>query len=277
MPMIYEGVEAVKKYLTFFKIRFSMGLQYRIAALAGIATQFVWGFMQIMIYKAFWEADANAFPMTFQATASYVWLQQAFLAFFAAWMIENEIFDTIINGNISYELCRPIKIYNMWFARSLANRMSRAVLRCFPILLVAFFLPEPYGITAPASSWHFVLFLCTLFLGLFVTVAFCMLVYSLTFFTISPHGLRIVFTCSVEFFSGGVIPIPFFPERIQTIIELLPFAAMQNVALRIYSGSMTNAEMIKTLFLQIFWLFALVFIGNSLCKYAEKKVTVQGG
>lgn len=165
----------------------------------------------------------------------------------------------------------------MWFARSLANRMSRAVLRCFPILLVAFFLPEPYGITAPASAWHFVLFLCTLFLGLFVTVAFCMLVYSLTFFTISPHGLRIVFTCSVEFFSGGVIPIPFFPERIQTIIELLPFAAMQNVALRIYSGSMTNAEMIKIIFLQIFWLFALVFIGNSLCKYAEKKVTVQGG
>ena len=147
----------MKKYFAFFRLRFSIGLQYRIAALAGLTTQFVWGFMQIMIYKAFYEADANAFPITFSATASYIWMQQAFLAFFAAWMVENEIFDTVINGNIAYELCRPIKIYNMWFARSLANRMSRAALRCLPILIVASFLPKPYGIATPASMIHFLL------------------------------------------------------------------------------------------------------------------------
>ena len=33
----------MKKYISFFKIRFSMGLQYRTAALAGVVTQFAWG------------------------------------------------------------------------------------------------------------------------------------------------------------------------------------------------------------------------------------------
>ena len=80
----------MKKYMSFFQIRFSMGLQYRTAALAGIVTQFAWGFMEIMIFKAFYEADAAAFPMTLSATASYIWLQQAFLAFFAAWMIDRK-------------------------------------------------------------------------------------------------------------------------------------------------------------------------------------------
>jgi len=254
-----------------------MGLQYRVAALAGLTTQFVWGFMQLMIYKAFYEADANAFPMTFSATVSYIWMQQAFIAFFAVWMIENEIFDTVVNGNIAYELCRPIKIYNMWFARSLANRMSRAVLRCFPILLVAVMLPEPYGISKPASVMHFVLFAITLILGLLVTVSFCMLVYGLTFFTISPQGLRIVFTSTVEFLAGAIIPLPFFPAKLQALMELLPFAAMQNVALRVYSGSMTVLEMQKTIALQVFWLIVLVVLGSSLCKLAEKKITVQGG
>ena len=37
------GVEVcMKKYLSFFRLRFSMGLQYRTAALAGMVTQFFW-------------------------------------------------------------------------------------------------------------------------------------------------------------------------------------------------------------------------------------------
>ena len=267
----------MKKYFSFFRLRFSCGLQYRAAAAAGIVTQFVWGTMEILVFKAFYEADPEAFPMTFAAIVSYIWLQQAFLAFFAAWMMENEIIEAIMNGDIAYELCRPISIYDMWFVRSIANRLSRAVLRCFPILLVAVFLPKPYGICKPASVGHFFLFLITLILGLAVTVAFCMLVYVLSFFTISPNGLRMLFTSAVEFFAGAVIPLPFFPEKVQLVMELLPFAAMQNVALRIYSGSMSTPEMIKAMVLQIFWLSVLVGGGKLLCSLAEKRVIVQGG
>lgn len=267
----------MKKYLSFFRLRFIMGLQYRAAALAGIATQFVWGFMEIMVFRAFYQADAAAFPMSFSATASYIWLQQAFLAFFAAWMMENEIFDSIVNGNIAYELCRPISIYNMWFSRSMANRMSRAVLRCFPILFVAVFVPQPYRMDAPASIRHFIIFIITLMLGLAVTVSFCMLVYVLSFFTISPQGLRMLFVSAVEFLAGAVIPLPFFPEKIQKILELLPFASMQNVALRIYSGSMTSREMARAILLQIFWLLVVTLVGKWLCRVAEKRISVQGG
>ena len=131
---------------------------------------------------------------------------------FSTWMMENEIFDSIVNGNIIYELCRPVNIYNMWFSRSIADRLSRAVLRCFPILIISLFLPLPYGLSAPAGLQYFLLFLITLALGLAVTVSFCMLVYVLTFFTISPQGLRILFTSSVEFFAGAIIPLPFFQK-----------------------------------------------------------------
>ncbi len=254
-----------------------MGLQYRAAAYAGMVTQFAWGFMETLVFRAFYDAEPSAFPMTFAATTSYIWMQQAFLYFFMAWIMESEIFDAIMNGNIAYELCRPIQLYNMWFSRSVANRLSGAVLRCFPILLIAAFIPEPYGLSAPASVMHAVLFLITLLLGLAVTVAFCMLIYALSFFTISPNGLRILFISAVEFFAGAVIPLPFFPPRIQLIMELLPFAAMQNVALRIYSGSMTSEQMTKAVSLQVFWLFVLIVIGKRLCRIAEKRVTVQGG
>ena len=73
----------MKKYLSFFRLSFTMGLQYRAAALAGIVTQFAWGFLEILVFQAFYQAEPGAFPMTMSATASYVWMQQAFLALFA--------------------------------------------------------------------------------------------------------------------------------------------------------------------------------------------------
>ena len=267
----------MKKYLAFFRLRSAMGLRYRAAALAGIATQFAWGFIEIMAMHVFYTENTDTFPMDFPATTSYIWLQQAFLVLFSTWMMENEIFDSIVNGNIIYELCRPVNIYNMWFSRSIADRLSRAVLRCFPILIISLFLPLPYGLSAPAGLQYFLLFLITLALGLAVTVSFCMLVYVLTFFTISPQGLRILFTSSVEFFAGAIIPLPFFPENIQKIMELLPFASMQNVALRIYSGSMDNTQIQKAVILQLAWLVIITLTGKILCYFAEKKITIQGG
>ena len=267
----------MKKYWAFFRLRFSMGLQYRAAALAGIATQFVWGGLEILAFRAFYEADPGAFPMTFQATSTYIWLQQAFLALFMSWFFENEIFDAIQNGNIAYEICRPIEIYNMWFARSVATRLSRAVLRCMPILLVAAFLPAPYGVGSPSSASALICTVFTMLFSLFVVVAIGMLIYLLTFFTLSSAGIRMVASSLMGLLQGEILPIPFFPNGLRQVMELLPFAAVQNVPFRVYSGDLSGASLYRAMLLQVFWLTVLVLLGKWLARKAVKKVVVQGG
>ena len=262
----------MKKYVSFFRMRFSTGLQYRQAAIAGMSTQFVWGAMEILLFKAFYEADPSAFPMEFTALTSYIWLQQAFLALYMMWFLEREIFDSITSGGIAYELCRPLDLYSMWFARNIANRMSKAVLRCIPLLLLATLLPKPYGIRPPKSLLTFLIFLFSMGLALLVTVAFSMILYLLCFYTISPLGIRMV-----AFFSGAVIPLPFLPDGIRKVCELLPFASMQNVPFRIYSGDLSGIEGYGAIFLQLFWVVALISFGKYLLKKALVKVVVQGG
>jgi ABC-2 type transport system permease protein len=266
-----------RKYLSFFRMRFIAGLQYRAAAAAGILTQFVWGVMEILMFKAFYKVNPEAFPMTFKALSSYIWMQQAFLALFMTWFLENEIFQTITEGGIAYELCRPVSLYDMWFVRSMANRLSKAILRCMPILIFAALLPSPYGMRLPMNLKSGVWFLITALLGFLVVVAFCMLVYISTFFTYSPQGVRIVAVSLVEFFAGSVIPIPFLPNGIRQAVELLPFASMQNVPLRIYSGDIAGTEVYLRTGLQLFWLFALVWLGKRITGMALKRVVVQGG
>ena len=110
-----------------------------------------------------------------------------------------------------------------------------------------------------------------------VLVAFCMIIYMLSFFTISPDGIRLVSLSMVEFFQGAIIPLPFFPDAVRKVMELLPFAAMQNVALRVYSGDLAGAALQRAVILQIFWFFAMLACGKALEYRAMKKIVVQGG
>ena len=268
----------MKKYFGFFKVRFQVGLQYRSASIAALTTQFLWGMMEIAAYRAIYLSSGKEPPMEFAALVSYIWLKEAFLAMFNTWIAtDGDIFSVIMNGDVAYELCRPISLYRMWFAKSVGGRCATAALKCVPIIVVAALLPRPYGLSAPKSAAAFAFFILTLFLGLFVTVAFCMLVYAITLFTISPQGLRALLTGAVEFLSGAIIPFPFIPQPVRGVLELLPFGSMQNMPLQIFCGNINGSQALRGIGLQIFWLWAMVFLGWLAMRRATGKVVSFGG
>lgn len=267
----------MKKYFSFFRLRFIMSLQYRTAALAGLVTQFVWGGMLILAFAAFYRSDPSAFPMSLQATATYVWLQQAFLMLFQPWGFEGEILESIQSGAVGYELCRPLSVYNMWYVRTVANRTAAALLRCWPVLIVAVLLPAPYGLMAPPSVAALLWAALSAVLGTLVAAALCMLVYLSNFYTVNSAGVRTIAATMADFLQGSVIPLPFMPDGFRAVVELLPFAATVNAPLRIYSGDIAGAYLYCTVALQAFWLIVLVALGKVIEQKAMKKTLILGG
>ncbi|MCI8388256.1 MAG: ABC transporter permease [Clostridiales bacterium] len=268
---------ASKKYISFFRIRFSAGLQYRAAALAGVVTQFVWGLMEIRMFEAFYRSNPGAFPMGRQALYSYVWLQQALLSMFMMWIFDNSIFEQISNGGVAVELCRPCDIYSMWFAKNCSMRLSASLMRCIPIFVVTAFFPAPFGIVLPSNVGTFLLFLLSLILGFMVVISMAMLVYISAFFTISPMGVRMVIATVAEFCSGAIVPLPFLPDGFRQAISFLPFASMQSTPFLIWGGTLVGSDAYFAIGLQLFWVLALIFIGKLLMRSALKKVVLQGG
>ncbi|QAA31371.1 ABC transporter permease [Clostridium manihotivorum] len=267
----------MRPYISFLKIRFINGLQYRSAAYAGIVTQFAWGFMYIMLYQAFYKSGSSKVPMDFKELSSYIWLQQGFLALFMTWFLENDIFDLISSGNVAYELIRPLDLYNIWFTRNCATRLAKAVLRCFPILIIALFLPEPYRFHGPYSMESAIFFFISMTLAFILVVAYCMLIYIFTMYTISPMGIRMVLVMLADFLAGGLVPLPLLPDYFTKYINLLPFAFMQNTPFRIYSGNLPATDCLKSILLQLVWLGLLVILGKVIISRALKHVVVQGG
>jgi len=267
----------MKKYISIFRIRFINSLQYRAVAFGAIITRFAWGLMEILAFSALYHTGNATFPMEFSQTVSYIWMQEALYVLFLVVFSDGEIYAAIGSGSIAYELVRPMDLYGRWFCQSAANRVASTVLSCLPVLLVAFIVPEPYRISLTLGAGQFFLFLLSSVLALCVVVAFAMLMYISLFYTLSHRGIKIIVTALTTFLSGGVIPLPFFPAPVLAVVQLLPFAAMQNMPLQIYSGNIVGVDALKGIALQLFWLAALFLIGRLDMRRALKKVIVQGG
>ena len=214
--------------------------------------------------------------MTLSQTISYMWLQQAFLILFSVVFADSEIETSIESGSIAYELVRPADLYGRWFSRACAGRAAFTVFR-LPLLIVVFFLPAPYNLSFPPDIFQAIMFLPSTILALGVTTAFAMLMYVSMFYTTSYRGVRVLLIAATAFFTGAVIPFPFFPATVRIVLEALPFAAMQNMPLRIYSGNIVRADALNGILFQIIWLVLLVAAGKLLMRRALRKVIVQGG
>lgn len=265
-------------YAGIFRMTFIRNLQYRAAAWAGVATQFCWGLLRIAVFFAFYQNVAAPLPMTHAQTASYLWLEQAFLALFVLWWQDGEMLDDITSGRVAYEFCRPYWLYGFWFMRLLSGRLSRTLLRCLPILLITgLLLQNEWRMTLPASPAAFVLFALSMAMSALLVTAISMLVYVLTFLTLSPGGARLVIGTAAEFLGGMLIPIPLMPEGLQRVLSWLPFRYISDLPLRVYSGHIPAADAVTGILVQAAWIAGFVALGALLFARIRRRVVIQGG
>lgn len=267
----------MKPYLSVLKVRFLNGLQYRAAALGGLTTQFFWGIMAILIYKAFYLNGVEHQTITLTQIVTYIWLQQAFLALIMLYDWDYELFDMITTGSISYELCRPFNLYGLWYAKLLSKRLSSAILRFSPIIIVAFLIPQPYKLALPHSIMSFILFVITMILGAILLVSISMIIYISIFKTMSPVGSMAFIGILGEFFSGMTIPIPLMPEWLQKLCYILPFRWTADLPFRVYSGNIGIKEGLISIAVQCIWISLLMGAGSIIMKRITLRVVIQGG
>lgn len=260
-----------------FRLKMTAGLHYRSAVFGEIFCRFIWIFMEILAYRALFRAAPNSFPLGLEQTISYVWLQQTTYVLFKVVFADQEIYDSISSGSIAYELVRPMGLYERWICSAAASRLSFTLINALPVIAVGLLLPPGWGLMLPPSAGRLGVSLISAALGLGVTAAVAMLLFSTLFVTISHRGIKIIFTAVTDFFSGGIIPLAFFPSSIRHLVQLGPFAAMRDTPLSIYTGSYTLSQSFAMIGLQLFWLAALILIGRFWMSRLLNRLTIQGG
>ena len=178
------------------------------------------------------------------------------------------------SGNVVYELLRPVDLYNLWYSRAVAMRTAPALLRAVPMFVVAGLF---FGMKAPASLVCAMVFCFAVAGAVLLSSAFTTLLNVMLFWTISGAGAARLFPAFITLLSGLYIPLPFFPDWLQPLLNVLPFRGIMDVPFRLYLGHLPASQAPSLLLHQLVWTAAIVVVTRLLLSRGLRRAVVQGG
>ena len=248
-------------------------LQYRCAALAKSATQVFWGFIKMTILVSLYSQTTDTVPISLSQAITFIWLGQAFLTLLP-WDVDEYSEEAVKSGTVVYALTQPLDLYWVFFARSLAIRLTNSILSMallFPLAILFF------GLSLPVSSAAAYGFALSIFLSALLSSAITAAVIVSLFWTISGEGIQRILPHFCLIFSGMVVPLPLFPDWMQPFLNIQPLRAILDIPSRIYTGIIPLNELPYYLGVQLAWCLGFILIGRSLIEKAQRKIQIHGG
>ncbi len=261
----------MRPYLAMFRMSMAQLLQYRLAAIGGVVTQFCFGVIRTQIFAAFLAGGGG--PLSASQTSGYVWLGQAFM-----WLLaprpDPEIPDLVRSGRVGCELLRPVDIHTFWLARTCARRIAPTALRAAPILAIAMLLG---WLQPPASIAACCLVALSLLCAVFLAATLSLLVAQCALWTVAADGLGAIMPALTWFCSGLTVPLPMLPSWLRGILEFLPISGILDKPARIWIGALDPRMAMGAILEQLAWSLALLVVGRMLCRRGLARVEVAGG
>ncbi len=275
-----QRINHFKACLSIFRIQFAQSLQYRLAGLSSASIGIFWALIEIVVFTVFYEhAQNSAFQMnglTLNQVISYVWVAQMMVPL-QPMSIDGELLSQITSGNVGIALCRPLSLYEHWFAHTAAARLGGFWLRGGLILLTGILVPASIQLTAPASMAGFALFLLSAAGAFLLCTAYGMLVTAVRLNITWGEGPTYMLLLVSSVLSGGYLPLQLWPDALQKVLLYQPFAGYLDIPVRLYVGSMAASQGIFAILMQLLWTFAFVLIGKTLMGRKLKTLIIQGG
>lgn len=193
------------------------------------------------------------------------------------WTIDDEI----RNGTIAMSFVKPISYRTRFIATTLGSVCMKILMLGLPLFTISYLIFNLVGFITIASFGSFLLylllFLISQFIAILLTDTFNYIFGVLCFYTTSSWGLNQLKEVILQFLSGSLIPLTFFPGVFKIIATYLPFAGIAQNPILILLMKLSYLDAIKFIGISILWLILLELFARWLFYTASKKVTIQGG
>jgi ABC-2 type transport system permease protein len=266
-------LHAARIYVEFVRVGFVNTLAYRLRYYTGIVTYLIYVTVYYFIWKAIYTHSSSLEGFDFSHMLTYIavgWIIRSF--YFNN--IDQEMAYAVAEGKLAMDLIKPVNPQLMYVAQALGESLFRLGMLTVPTALV---LLVVYPIRRPASLTHFVGFFASVLLSFLIVAGINFAVGTFAIRLQSILGLLRAKYFLLELFSGLLMPISFFPQIFQNIFSAMPFQYISYIPVLIYLGKVSGVGILKALLLQVFWVFALLGLGNVLWRWSSRKITIQGG
>ncbi len=261
-------------YLAFARKSFQKQMQYRIANLAGLATNFFFLLIQIFVYRAFYAARPEPLPLNLNEVITYFALCQAFLMLMPLWGGRSEIANTIKDGSVALQLTKPVDFQAYWFADECGRACYYLLMRTLPTFLFSCLF---FKIAIPQGATVFIAFAVSMSLAILMSTSLTVTILGTAFWTLDSTGVTGTTHSIITFFSGMLVPLALWPSWLAQIGMWLPFEGLVNIPFSIYLGKITGFSILTGLFKQMLWVIFFCAFGRAILKLGFSRLVIQGG
>ena len=263
----------VRVYREFARVGFVNTLAYRLRYYTGIATYFIYVSVYYFIWKAIYAQSPDIEGFDFHQMLTYVALGWILRSFYYN-NIDQELAQQVMEGKLAMDLIKPVNVQMMYVAQAQGESLFRIAMLTAPTAVVLMLV---YPVRRPASTLHFLAFLASAVLSFLLVAGINFAVGTFAIRLKSILGLLRAKYFLLELFSGLLLPISFFPEAFQKVLQFLPFQYISYVPLLLYLGKIKGMGIFRALGLQLFWVAAMLAVGDALWRWSSRKITIQGG
>ncbi|MGQ4515680.1 ABC-2 family transporter protein [Streptomyces sp. DW26H14] len=249
---------------------------YRVAAVAGVFTNTVFGFIIAYTYVALWHLRPHLGGYGLPQALTYVWVSQGLLA--ASGIMgggfESELTERIRTGDIAVDLYRPADLQLWWLAQDMGRACFQLLARgVFPMLVGSLFFP----LALPHSPLVWAAFLVAVLLGFVVSFAIRYLAALAAFWLLDGTGVTQIAVLAATFWSGMLLPLNVFPGLLGQVARALPWSSLLQLPVDVLLGTYSGWGAAGVYAFQAGWAAVLLLLGRVLQSAATRKVVVQGG
>lgn len=266
-------VQALAPYAEFSRVGFVNILAFRLRYFTGIITYFLNVTVYYFIWSAVYHSGQSIAGYNMAQMITYVSIGWIIRSFY--WnTIDQEMAYEVIEGKIAMDLIKPVSVQWMWISRAMGESAFRLGLLTLPVAVVVALV---FPVQAPASHENFALFMIGVLGSFFLMGAINFMIGTCAIPLKSILALIRAKYWLIELLSGLLIPMAFFPDRIQKVLAWLPFEHIAYTPLQIYLGKLDRTAALVALATQWFWIFALLVLAHLWWNHSLRNISIHGG
>lgn len=236
------------------------------------------GLLNVLARVSIWQSvflyGAASTGFSLQQMITYAILAGTMFSTWDSSQILREIGADIRSGNVVSHLMRPYSYPVSLFARQLGVRAHEMLAVGIPVFIV---MSAIYGLQPPASLAHVLLFALSVALSIFLLFTISIAISMIGFWVMDMLALEWFMRGTLALFSGGLVPLWFYPEAVVKAVLYLPFAWIAFYPLAIYLGQLDLAASLLHLVYGCVWALVLAGCVSLMWRAASRRLVVQGG
>lgn len=271
-------IKKMKAYLPFTKCGLQQKLIYKFNFFMTFIGQVIKCLIVLFLWKAVFDNSDSEVIKRFTVSEMMIYI---FMSAVTLNMTANStdafISYEVRDGKIGLDMIKPISLHCKLFFDAMADFISGTLFTAFPLWIGMIFVTYFVDGNVPVRVENFFLFVISAFMGFIVLYLFNFCFGILSFFVTNIWGIRNLKHSIINFLSGSVIPLAFFPDLARNVLELFPFASINYTPVMIYLGKVAGTDMLRFFGIQILWIIILYFLSHALWNKATNHLTMLGG